>query len=589
MIQHNRRQAKNESLIRVPTSIEPNSWWVINEGKSTLSLVSVLGSQFQCTCEGYKYRGDCKHIQMCIPYGKKEPLPLPPPVNFASLEKASGDMFKIFSEQTWQNRAEEAQGIVGRLAPEATPVLTPDQQDAFDSAIAWYMRKKGGVETEIFVLTGNPGSGKSYTIQEICKSIYRMDNPEIALCAPTHKAKHILAQMAKAAGLPNSVAISTVHSLLSLRPNGYDSEGNQLWRQVRERCNPVPWETFGLVVCDESSMLSEELLAYIPSYPPVIYIGDKNQLPPVGADFSPLFALPSKGKHLDKVVRYDGAILEFVNALAARMNEPQLPEWPQKGNISLIPTSSWEDKLIEEAQLYPGRSKALAWTNRRVVDINAMVRDTLFPNTEYTVGESLVAKEPVFIFRHKYFSCELNTIQANQSIFAKQDAHEVTESSQVMQTCEEAQILSIGEGTTSLPSFPTIPIQLWILTLKTELGLRVTLPVIAEESRLQISKQLNFEKNKILELEKEKRGKKWADFYQLLEKFNLVQKGSSFINRLQYAYALTVHQSQGSTFQKVFLDLPDILKCKDVEQRNKLIYVGASRAAKKLLVRRSIN
>ena len=53
---------------------------------------------------------------------------------------------------------------------------------------------------------------------------------------------------------------------------------------------------------------------------------------------------------------------------------------------------------------------------------------------------------------------------------------------------------------------------------------------------------------------------------------------------LQYAYALTVHRSQGSTFQRVFLDLRNLLRNRKTNERNKLLYTAATRASKQMIV-----
>lgn len=53
---------------------------------------------------------------------------------------------------------------------------------------------------------------------------------------------------------------------------------------------------------------------------------------------------------------------------------------------------------------------------------------------------------------------------------------------------------------------------------------------------------------------------------------------------LDFAHAMTVHKSQGSTYDTVYLDTEDIGKCSnyDYELYLKLMYVGISRAAQKV-------
>ncbi len=43
-----------------------------------------------------------------------------------------------------------------------------------------------------------------------------------------------------------------------------------------------------------------------------------------------------------------------------------------------------------------------------------------------------------------------------------------------------------------------------------------------------------------------------------------------------YGYAMTVHKAQGSTINNVFIDMKDVLTCRDPELLRQLQYVGAS-------------
>jgi len=53
---------------------------------------------------------------------------------------------------------------------------------------------------------------------------------------------------------------------------------------------------------------------------------------------------------------------------------------------------------------------------------------------------------------------------------------------------------------------------------------------------------------------------------------------NNYVADLRPGYAMTIHKSQGSTYKNVFIDVPDILKCRSTELRNRLFYVAISRA-----------
>lgn len=71
-----------------------------------------------------------------------------------------------------------------------------------------------------------------------------------------------------------------------------------------------------------------------------------------------------------------------------------------------------------------------------------------------------------------------------------------------------------------------------------------------------------------------KKDKNWRTYYAYKEK----------TPDLRMAYARTAYKTQGSTFDNVFIDLPDIMSCKVPEIRNRLLYVAASRARKNLFI-----
>ena len=67
----------------------------------------------------------------------------------------------------------------------------------------------------------------------------------------------------------------------------------------------------------------------------------------------------------------------------------------------------------------------------------------------------------------------------------------------------------------------------------------------------------------------------WEEYY----KFK-----STILPSIDYSYALTVHKSQGSEWDKVFVDIQNIKLNSKISERNKLIYVGCSRAREKMIL-----
>jgi len=70
------------------------------------------------------------------------------------------------------------------------------------------------------------------------------------------------------------------------------------------------------------------------------------------------------------------------------------------------------------------------------------------------------------------------------------------------------------------------------------------------------------------------KAKNWRAFWDLRQQFG----------QMKYAYCLTVHKAQGSTFENVFADVNNLLTNRTVRERNQLLYVAATRAAKRLFL-----
>lgn len=130
---------------------------------------------------------------------------------------------------------------------------------------------KQGVESPFMVLTGGPGTGKTYTLNLIIQFLKRR-GLKIALAAPTGRAAK---RMEESTGME----AQTLHRLLEY---GKKEDGIVGFRKNKN--NPLK---VNVVIIDESSMIDQALMyALLKALPPkcqLILIGDKNQLPSVGA------------------------------------------------------------------------------------------------------------------------------------------------------------------------------------------------------------------------------------------------------------------------------------------------------------------
>ncbi|MGN6696959.1 MAG: SF1B family DNA helicase RecD2 [Thermomicrobiales bacterium] len=150
----------------------------------------------------------------------------------------------------------------------------------FSRAFAWYTGKRGFALTDaqraavkmaltnkVSVLTGGPGVGKTATTQAIV-AILRAKRGKPLLAAPTGRAAKRLAELT---GAP----AQTLHRLLGVRFGGEAQHNAD---------NPLEGD---LLIVDEASMLdtllANTLLKAVPNDMHVLFVGDVDQLPSVGA------------------------------------------------------------------------------------------------------------------------------------------------------------------------------------------------------------------------------------------------------------------------------------------------------------------
>lgn len=151
---------------------------------------------------------------------------------------------------------------------------------AWDKALGWLKGRTGAelapeqeaavklaLTKKVAVLTGGPGCGKSFTVRSIVE-LARAKKAKVVLAAPTGRAAKRLAELTGAEA-------STVHRLLELKPGGdaaYDKD------------RPLDAD---LVVVDEASMLdlllANKLVKAVPPGAHLLFVGDVDQLPSVGA------------------------------------------------------------------------------------------------------------------------------------------------------------------------------------------------------------------------------------------------------------------------------------------------------------------
>ncbi|GGV56758.1 ATP-dependent RecD-like DNA helicase [Streptomyces griseoloalbus] len=166
------------------------------------------------------------------------------------LLRTEEDRMPAFRDVVWDK-------ALGWLKNRTGTELAPEQEAAVRLALT----------EKVAVLTGGPGCGKSFTVRSIVE-LARAKKAKVVLAAPTGRAAKRLAELTGAEA-------STVHRLLELKPGG---------DAAYDRDRPLDAD---LVVVDEASMLdlllANKLVKAVPPGAHLLFVGDVDQLPSVGA------------------------------------------------------------------------------------------------------------------------------------------------------------------------------------------------------------------------------------------------------------------------------------------------------------------
>jgi AAA domain/UvrD-like helicase C-terminal domain len=441
--------------------------------------------------------------------------------------------------------------------------LSENQQHGLEMALAWFASKPDSS----FVLRGYAGTGKSFLAAQICKAL--PTKTKISLCAPTHKAKHVLQTFADSNGL--DVHVATLHSLLHAIPGEHDNDGKQSLESNRGK-KDVHYRDFDLVIIDEASMIGKELLVWVQAQrTPTLFMGDPAQLPPVedNEPESAVFSMPC-GVELTQVMRYEGAIANLATKIRQQIDTQFLPRIETRGNVTKLSPDAWMDELVEHVELSLDNDdvhyvRAMAWTNKRVEALNKEMRDRIFSCPDaFFVGERLMAKD-LIVQR----SWDNESDRENVDI--------------LLYSCAECVVIGISRKPVELGKTRLAGL---CLTLLREDGQEIVVLVLDHtiEGAWDEAEQYFADWRRMIgNLDYQDRGRQWTQYYQTMESINVCWKGK-LMQRLQPALAITIHQAQGSTFKNAFVDLPNIYGCRESKLRNQLAYVAFTRASEKLFI-----
>jgi exodeoxyribonuclease-5 len=431
-----------------------------------------------------------------------------------------------------------------------------DQYNAF-VAISNFIES----DDKIFTLSGYAGTGKTYLIAFITQQLIQA-GWRVGMSAPTNKAAKVLKGFSQR--ISSSLEAMTLARMLGVKPVIKQMpDGTQYEDFEPDPTQGSKIQSYDVVIVDEASMIHDlyfDMLTtqldqasetiFKQKQKKIIFVGDPAQLPPVGEDESVVFKKADSTAHLKKIIRYDGNIIRLATHLRETRN-PNIKKFVDNQQIYSLEKISWLRSGIaafqnEEAFDNPDFARFLTWTNNRVNFINSQVREAIHGASarEYIIGERVIANKTCL---------DGQTILLNNS--------------------EEAEIVGIRTSIENLQDSVTgkiTKLELFELTCFTDEDKTIKLRVLAENSKKPFQSYLtNYVKAIGARI-----GGNWKEFWEIKKSYHDVN----------YCYALTVHKSQGSTFVNAFIDIPNIYQNRKMDERNKLLYVAATRASDRLFL-----
>lgn len=459
--------------------------------------------------------------------------------------------------------------------------LNKDQREAFNELRNFIYDKQND---DIYVLKGWAGTGKTYCVSVLVRYVLEVIYPDknwykIAVTGPTNKSVRVIK---KSTGIRNTrVVFQTIHKMLGLTeritPDGQQEFVNQgdFVPQIQKT---------KLLIIDEVSMLNDDLFHEIIKYRDrvkIICMGDPAQIPPVGKpdcipfrdDLLDMYGI--KTLQLKTIMRQkgDNPIIDTSVAIRNDLENPYIDTGSESKindrgeGIHFIDINSGENRSsftdilasyfkTPEFQEDSEYSKIIAWRNKTVDTMNNLVRKVIYGEenlgSKILIGEKLIANNPI--------------IEMNQILFNTNDEFSVEEfriKDEKVRVEGEEGILKYYETRVSFLNDEDKKVIYYI-------------DILHEDSESYFYVLAN--KLKKVAIEKKGREKSWIKYYDFLRRFADVS----------YAYAITAHKSQGSTYNTAFVLEDDIDVNTNIVERNRIKYTAYTRSSKKLYVLKRI-
>ena len=432
-------------------------------------------------------------------------------------------------------------------------------------------------------LKGYAGVGKTHLVCLFVEELVAAEK-KVCLAAPTHKALAVLRNKCDA-----DVSYRTVASLTKTRLKVTEHGERIFVSAIGESGDDVA--AYDFIIVDEASMIDvpqfNNLDKVKAASAKILYVGDPAQLPPINGGKSVAFDVPDSFLMEEIVRQQEGnPIIQLSVMLRGRISQGERTKATDldmflqlSDNRYTSIYSEWLYDLFKMARIFTEDVHILGFTNAAVLRHNAAIHNLLYPGTDhFAVGEKVIADEmfeaPLPIDR---------TPDDEKAIINNEEEFTVLSCSRAEGTYIPAYKLLVKRAATGRDHELLVARDYkWVQDREKEL---IQSSKECSAKSIEAKAALTFLENwKTPNAEDIKRAKEACDALEVQRvAIKNEQNLLSWFHPIRHGYAMTVHKSQGSTFDSVILDYPDICKQRDDTTFNKLLYVGATRAAKNLV------
>ena len=421
-------------------------------------------------------------------------------------------------------------------------VLTPDQKEAEQKFKSFLVS-----DQKYFYLFGKAGSGKTFLLRYLlentlkeykncCKilGIKPVFNT-VALTAPTHKALTVLSSGFESYDDYPTKICTTYQFYDLVVKDDYDTGKSYLKNKTLKALNSTKKENCLLIV-DECSMLPQDMVERIEidsKTHKVIFVGDNNQLPPVGEkpyftdtpeDYTAVLTSSVRNKNQEALRNVCAQLRDSVDSLSFS------PISIVPGVIDLLD----DDQALEWLKTADyTKNRVLSYTNNKTnkyADLVDMLLGITVEN-KYDKGRNYIVNNTIYSDNRVTFYSE-----------------------------EEVVIRWIGS--TRFDEEHHLPV------------MSVTISALHDpdkEATFDLVKDTNAYRQKLRHYAEQTN---WYKYFDL--KKNYLD--------LRSPYSSTIHKAQGSTFDEVLIDLTSFRSCKSDIEAARLLYVAFTRAKNRIVL-----